>query len=66
MAQEIERLRGRSPATALRGRAGTWHEHVRRYRELGDLGVGTVFLAPAALRGPADVAAFGPVVSAFS
>lgn len=65
VAERIERLRGRSAATTLVRRAGPPADHVARYRRLAGLGVSTVFLAPAELRGPADVAQFAPVVQAF-
>lgn len=65
VASRIERVRGRSSPKALAHRAGTPDEQIRRYRTLAELGVGTIFLSPAELRGPADVTEFAPVVRAF-
>ncbi len=65
VADRIERVRGRASAKSLAVRAGTAAEQARRYRSLVELGVGTVFVAPAELRGPADVADFAPVTGAF-
>jgi alkanesulfonate monooxygenase SsuD/methylene tetrahydromethanopterin reductase-like flavin-dependent oxidoreductase (luciferase family) len=65
VADRIERVRGRASAKSLAVRAGTAAEQARRYRSLVELGVGTVFVAPAELRGPADVADFSPVTGAF-
>jgi alkanesulfonate monooxygenase SsuD/methylene tetrahydromethanopterin reductase-like flavin-dependent oxidoreductase (luciferase family) len=46
-ANRVERLRGRSAAAtfAARTHAGPVEAHVRRFAELADLGVGTVFVA---------------------
>ena len=66
VAARIERVRGRAKAGTLATRAGTPDDHIRRYRMLSALGVGTVFVAPAELRGPADVAGFAAVTTAFS
>ena len=65
VANKVERLRGRSPATALAWRSGTAPDQILRYRELADLGVQMVFVAPAELRGPADVTQFAEVIRAF-
>ena len=62
----VERLRGRSTATAYAGahHAGTAADHVQRYRELARAGVSTVFVAPADFAGPDEVARFAPVIAA--
>ncbi len=65
VASRLERVRGRSPASALAWRSGIAADHIRRYRELADLGVQTVFIAPAELRGPADAMEFAEVIRAF-
>lgn len=56
-AARVERLRGRAAGAAFaqRHHAGTAAEHVRRYAELADLGVGTVFLALPDLAGADDL-----------
>jgi alkanesulfonate monooxygenase SsuD/methylene tetrahydromethanopterin reductase-like flavin-dependent oxidoreductase (luciferase family)/predicted kinase len=65
-AARVERLRGRTPAAAFAARhsAGVAADHARRYRELGDLGVGTIFLALPDLAGADDLARCAPVLSA--
>ena len=65
VADRVERLRGRSAAAAFADRAGTADVQITRYRRLADLGVATVFVAPAELRGPEDVEPFGRVIQAF-
>lgn len=64
----VERLRGRTDATtfAARHHAGTADRHVARYCGLVDAGVCTVFVAPADLTGPDDVARWAPVIAALS
>jgi len=66
-AQLVERLRGRTSATAYarQHNAGTAAEHVARYRDLAEQGVTTVFVAPADLAGPDEVERFAPIVAAF-
>jgi alkanesulfonate monooxygenase SsuD/methylene tetrahydromethanopterin reductase-like flavin-dependent oxidoreductase (luciferase family)/predicted kinase len=53
----VERLRGRTPAAAFarRTHAGTADEHRRRYEELRELGVGTVFVGVRGLESPDEV-----------
>jgi alkanesulfonate monooxygenase SsuD/methylene tetrahydromethanopterin reductase-like flavin-dependent oxidoreductase (luciferase family) len=65
-AARVERLRGRTPAAAFAARhsAGVAADHARRYRELADLGVGTVFLALPDLADAADLARCGPLLEA--
>ena len=55
--RRVERLRGRTDAAtyARRHHAGEAHQHARRYRELADHGVSTVFLALPDLQGPDDL-----------
>ena len=62
----VERLRGRTPAPAFAARhsAGVAADHARRYRELADLGVGTIFLALPDLAGADDLARCAPVLAA--
>jgi hypothetical protein len=68
VARLVERLRGRTGAAAFAARhhAGTAAEHVRRYRSLVDDGVCTVFVSPADLTGPDDVARWAPVAAALA
>jgi alkanesulfonate monooxygenase SsuD/methylene tetrahydromethanopterin reductase-like flavin-dependent oxidoreductase (luciferase family)/predicted kinase len=68
VARLVERLRGRTGAAvyAARHHAGTAAEHVRRYRSLVDDGVCTVFVSPADLTGPDDVARWAPVAAALA
>ena len=63
----VERLRGRTPATAFAARhhAGTTSDQIGRYRILADRGVRTVFVAPPDLAGAGDLARFEPVLAAF-
>ncbi len=65
-AARVERLRGRTPAAAFADRhhAGGVESHIRRYGELADLGVRTVFLALPDLAGPDDLARCSPLVTA--
>jgi alkanesulfonate monooxygenase SsuD/methylene tetrahydromethanopterin reductase-like flavin-dependent oxidoreductase (luciferase family)/predicted kinase len=64
-AARVERLRGRTPAPAFAARhsAGVAADHARRYRELGDLGVGTIFLALPDLAGADDLARCAPMLA---
>jgi alkanesulfonate monooxygenase SsuD/methylene tetrahydromethanopterin reductase-like flavin-dependent oxidoreductase (luciferase family)/predicted kinase len=64
-AVRVERLRGRTPAPAFAARhsAGVAADHARRYRELADLGVGTVFLALPDLADADDLARCAPVLA---
>jgi alkanesulfonate monooxygenase SsuD/methylene tetrahydromethanopterin reductase-like flavin-dependent oxidoreductase (luciferase family) len=65
-ALRVERLRGRTAAAtfARRHHAGTVEEHIRRYSQLAELGVGTVFLSLPDLAGPDDLVRCGPLVEA--
>jgi alkanesulfonate monooxygenase SsuD/methylene tetrahydromethanopterin reductase-like flavin-dependent oxidoreductase (luciferase family) len=65
VATRIERLRGRTPAAAFarRHHAGTVDDHVRRYAELAERGVQTVFLSLPDLAGPDDLARCSPLVN---
>ena len=62
----VERLRGRTPAPAFAARhsAGLAADHARRYRELSDLGVRTIFLALPDLADADDLARCAPVLAA--
>ncbi len=64
----VERHRGRQQAQvyARAHSAGTVADHVRRYRELGDRGVSTVFVSFPDLTGAGEVERFSPVVEAFA
>jgi alkanesulfonate monooxygenase SsuD/methylene tetrahydromethanopterin reductase-like flavin-dependent oxidoreductase (luciferase family)/predicted kinase len=64
-AVRVERLRGRTPAPAFAARhsAGVAAEHARRYRELADLGVGTVFLGLPDLADADDLARCAPLLA---
>lgn len=64
----VEKLRGRTPATAFARshHAGTAEDHIGRYRLLADRGVKTVFVALPHLTGPADVLRLAPVAAAFA
>ncbi|HEV2929709.1 MAG TPA: LLM class flavin-dependent oxidoreductase, partial [Propionibacteriaceae bacterium] len=64
-AVRVERLRGRTPAPAFAARhsAGVAAEHARRYRELADLGVGTIFLALPDLADADDLARCAPLLA---
>jgi len=65
-ANRVERLRGRSAAApfAARTHAGPVEAHVRRYAELADLGVGTVFVALPDLTGSDDLHRCAALVAA--
>ncbi len=65
-AARVERLRGRTPAPAFAARhsAGVAADHARRYRELADLGVHTVFLALPDLADADDLARCAPLLEA--
>jgi alkanesulfonate monooxygenase SsuD/methylene tetrahydromethanopterin reductase-like flavin-dependent oxidoreductase (luciferase family)/predicted kinase len=67
VATRVERLRGRTPAATFAARhfAGTVADQVGRYRLLAETGVRTVFLAPADMSGPDEVARCAPIVRAF-
>jgi alkanesulfonate monooxygenase SsuD/methylene tetrahydromethanopterin reductase-like flavin-dependent oxidoreductase (luciferase family)/predicted kinase len=66
VAVRVERLRGRTPAAAYAARhhAGPAVDHARRYLELADLGVGTIFLALPDLAGADDLARCTPMLAA--
>jgi alkanesulfonate monooxygenase SsuD/methylene tetrahydromethanopterin reductase-like flavin-dependent oxidoreductase (luciferase family)/predicted kinase len=63
----VERLRGRTAAAAFarRHHAGTAPDHIRRYRQLAERGVRTIFVALPDLAGPGEVARLAPVITAF-
>lgn len=64
----VEKLRGRTPAAAYarRHHAGTPEQHLGRYRQLAQRGVGTVFIALPDLAGPDDVLRLAPVAAGFA
>ena len=66
VAIRVERLRGRTPAAAYatRHHAAPAAAHAQRYRELADLGVGTIFLALPDLAGADDLARCTPLLAA--
>ena len=66
VAIRVERLRGRTPAAAYatRHHAALAAAHAQRYRELADLGVGTIFLALPDLAGADDLARCTPLLAA--
>jgi alkanesulfonate monooxygenase SsuD/methylene tetrahydromethanopterin reductase-like flavin-dependent oxidoreductase (luciferase family)/predicted kinase len=66
VARLVERLRGRTGATAFAARhhAGTAAEHVRRYESLAAAGVCTAFVALPDLSGPEDIARWTAVTAA--
>ncbi len=66
VASKVERLRGRTAASAFarRHHAGQIGEHVDRYRVLAERGVGTVFVSLPDLLGPADIHALAPLAAA--
>jgi alkanesulfonate monooxygenase SsuD/methylene tetrahydromethanopterin reductase-like flavin-dependent oxidoreductase (luciferase family)/predicted kinase len=66
VAVRVERLRGRLPAAvyAARHHAGPAVDHARRYLELADLGVGTIFIALPDLSGADDLARCAPLLAA--
>ena len=61
--QRVERFRGRTAAAAYahRHHAGTIDHHRRRYDELRQLGVSTIFLSPPTVAGPEDVLRLAPL-----
>lgn len=65
-AVRVERLRGRSSTAsfAARHHAGPVESHLRRYAELAELGVGTVFLSLPDLTGAEDLQRLQPLVAA--
>jgi hypothetical protein len=66
VAGRVERLRGRTPAAAYAARhhAALAVDHARRYLELADLGVSTVFVALPDLAGADDLARCAPLLAA--
>ena len=66
VAVRVERLRGRTPAAvyAARHHAATADDHARRYIELADLGVSTVFVALPDLAGADDLERCLPLLGA--
>ena len=62
----VERLRGRLPAAvyAARHHAAVAIDHARRYQELAQLGVSTIFLALPDLAGADDLARCAPLLAA--
>ena len=67
VASLVERLRGRTSATAFgrRHHAGVAADQVARYRELAGRGVSTVFVALPGLTSADDLALMAPVIRAF-
>ena len=65
-ARRVERLRGRTPAAvfAARHHAGTAEALADRWRELGDLGVRTIFCALPDLAGAGDLERLAPALQA--
>jgi alkanesulfonate monooxygenase SsuD/methylene tetrahydromethanopterin reductase-like flavin-dependent oxidoreductase (luciferase family)/predicted kinase len=65
-AVRVERLRGRLPAAsyAARHHAAPAADHARRYRELADLGVRTIFIALPDLAGADDLVRCAPMLAA--
>jgi alkanesulfonate monooxygenase SsuD/methylene tetrahydromethanopterin reductase-like flavin-dependent oxidoreductase (luciferase family)/predicted kinase len=65
-ARRVERLRGRTPATAFAARhhAGPAEQQAERYTRLFAMGVGSVFVALPDLADATDLARLRPVVSA--
>jgi alkanesulfonate monooxygenase SsuD/methylene tetrahydromethanopterin reductase-like flavin-dependent oxidoreductase (luciferase family)/predicted kinase len=66
VAVRVERLRGRLPAAvyAARHHAALAADHGRRYLELADLGVSTIFVALPDLSGADDLARCAPMIEA--
>jgi alkanesulfonate monooxygenase SsuD/methylene tetrahydromethanopterin reductase-like flavin-dependent oxidoreductase (luciferase family)/predicted kinase len=66
VAVRVEQLRGRTPAAvyAARHHAATAVDHARRYLELADLGVSTVFVALPDLAGADDLGRCEPLLGA--
>jgi alkanesulfonate monooxygenase SsuD/methylene tetrahydromethanopterin reductase-like flavin-dependent oxidoreductase (luciferase family) len=64
----VERLRGRTAATAFarRHHAAPAADHIGRYRLLAERGVSTVFVSLPDLSGADEVAKFAPITGAFS
>jgi alkanesulfonate monooxygenase SsuD/methylene tetrahydromethanopterin reductase-like flavin-dependent oxidoreductase (luciferase family)/predicted kinase len=67
VASLVEKLRGRVSAAAFarKHHAGVAADHIGRYRQLAERGVGTVFIALPDLAGPDDLARLAPIISAF-
>lgn len=65
VARRVERLRGRTPAGtfAARHHAGPAADHAQRYAELGELGVGTIFVALPDLADADDLTRLAPVLA---
>jgi alkanesulfonate monooxygenase SsuD/methylene tetrahydromethanopterin reductase-like flavin-dependent oxidoreductase (luciferase family) len=65
VAVRVERLRGRTPAAlyAARHHAAPAADQARRYLELADLGVSTIFLALPDLAGADDIARCVPLLT---
>jgi alkanesulfonate monooxygenase SsuD/methylene tetrahydromethanopterin reductase-like flavin-dependent oxidoreductase (luciferase family) len=68
VAAQVERLRGRSAATAFARahHAGLPVDHVRRYAALAETGVGRVFVGVQGLRRPEDLERWAEVTAALS
>lgn len=68
VASLVESLRGRVSAAAFarQHHAGIATDHVGRYRQLAERGVGTVYIALPDLAGPDDLARVEPIISAFA
>lgn len=66
VAVRVERLRGRTPAAvyATRHHAARAVDHARRYLELVELGVSTIFIALPDLAGADDLARCAPLLAA--
>jgi alkanesulfonate monooxygenase SsuD/methylene tetrahydromethanopterin reductase-like flavin-dependent oxidoreductase (luciferase family)/predicted kinase len=66
VAVRVERLRGRLPAAvyAARHHAAPAVDHARRYLDLVDLGVDTIFIAPPDLSGADDLDRCAPLLAA--
>jgi len=66
VARRVERLRGRTPAPvfAARHAAGLGTDHARRYADLAELGVSTIFLALPDLAGADDLERCAPLLAA--
>jgi len=64
----VERLRGRTAATAFakRHHAGVPSDHISRYRQLADRGVSTVFVSLPNLAGAEQVSGFASIIDAVS
>ncbi len=68
VARLVERLRGRSKATAYAAahHAGTPDAHVARYARLAEQGVDTVFVSLPNLTGPAEIERFAGILTPFA